>query len=120
MVAVIVFAAYAKTINFYNTHAMTPTTNKEQRTSDKSTRRGEKKIVEKFPLYVKMVQEGPQDARVRIMNIKEKYRPGIMLAPGKYDVEVTAPGYKKWRRWVNLKHPSYKKKFKINVYLNRK
>ncbi|WP_049721580.1 bifunctional serine/threonine-protein kinase/formylglycine-generating enzyme family protein [Gilvimarinus polysaccharolyticus] len=44
----------------------------------------------------------PSNARVRIMNIREKYTPGMPLKPGRYRLEVTAPGYRKYLRWVNL------------------
>ena len=35
----------------------------------------------------------PTDARVRILNIGQPYRPGMELAAGSYEVEVSAPGY---------------------------
>jgi hypothetical protein len=41
-------------------------------------------------LYVETV---PENARVRIMNIKPKFYPGIELEPGRYQVEVSAEGY---------------------------
>ncbi|WP_339615109.1 bifunctional serine/threonine-protein kinase/formylglycine-generating enzyme family protein [uncultured Gilvimarinus sp.] len=44
----------------------------------------------------------PQDARIRIMNIRAKYTPGIALKPGRYHIEVTAPGYRKYLHWVTL------------------
>lgn len=42
----------------------------------------------------------PSDARVRIMNIKPKYESGIELKEGKYDIEVSKPGYTTYRKWV--------------------
>tara|TARA_B100002049_G_scaffold28715_1_gene18904 strand:+ start:181 stop:582 length:402 start_codon:yes stop_codon:yes gene_type:complete len=42
----------------------------------------------------------PDDARVRIMNIKPVYEDGIELDEGKYDIEVTKPGYLTYRKWV--------------------
>ena len=43
----------------------------------------------------------PDDARVRIMNIVDKYRPGIPLAKGQqYDIFVQKQGYKPWRENV--------------------
>ena len=42
----------------------------------------------------------PADARVRIMNIKPKYESGIELKEGKYDVEVSKPGYSTYREWI--------------------
>ena len=46
------------------------------------------------------VNATPSDARIRIMNIGPKYRPGILLAAGRYDVEVSKPGFVTDRRWV--------------------
>lgn len=42
----------------------------------------------------------PSDSRIRIMNIKPKYESGIELEKGKYDVEVSKPGYVTYREWV--------------------
>ncbi|SDZ79009.1 bifunctional serine/threonine-protein kinase/formylglycine-generating enzyme family protein [Microbulbifer marinus] len=46
------------------------------------------------------VRPEPRDARVRIMNINPRYRPGMELEPGKYDLEVSKRGYTTVRRWV--------------------
>ena len=58
----------------------------------------------------------PSNARVRIMNIKPKYRDSIILDDGSYDVLVDAPGYISWRQ--NIQHsgkPTYR-----NIKLNEK
>ena len=34
------------------------------------------------------------------MNIKPVYEDGIELDEGKYDIEVTKPGYLTYRKWV--------------------
>ena len=39
------------------------------------------------------------NATIRIMNIGPKYRPGMTLKTGAYDIQVSAPGYKTYRRW---------------------
>ena len=39
------------------------------------------------------------NATIRIMNIGPKYRPGMTLKAGAYDIQVSAPGYKTYRRW---------------------
>ncbi|WP_404343628.1 PEGA domain-containing protein [Pseudoalteromonas mariniglutinosa] len=44
----------------------------------------------------------PEDAQVRIMNIKPKYQDGIELESGKYDIEVTKNGYSTFRKWVSV------------------
>lgn len=69
------------------------------------------------PLFVKpaeannglgelFVNTEPSDARVRIMNIVERYRPGIELNTRKqYDVLVTKPGFTPWREQVVISGP---------------
>lgn len=52
--------------------------------------------------YQFTVQPQPRDARVRIMNINPRYRAGIELKPGRYDLEVSKPGYTTLRRWITL------------------
>ena len=52
--------------------------------------------------YSFTVTPEPSDARIRIMNIRAKYTPGIELKPGRYQVEVTAPGYRKYLQWVTV------------------
>jgi len=49
-----------------------------------------------------IVETNPPDARVRIMNIKPKYRDGIELNPGSYRIEVTKPGFRKHLAWFKL------------------
>lgn len=51
-------------------------------------------------LHSLTVNVTPSDSTVKIMNIKPKYTPGIMLKKGKYDILVKNRGYKKWRKWV--------------------
>ncbi|TMN71982.1 hypothetical protein CWB85_08970 [Pseudoalteromonas sp. S1727] len=48
------------------------------------------------------VQSNAADFTVRIMNIGPKYQPGISLKTGSYDIQVSAPGYKTYRRWHQL------------------
>ncbi|MBY6189191.1 SUMF1/EgtB/PvdO family nonheme iron enzyme [Microbulbifer agarilyticus] len=54
------------------------------------------------PTYALKVSPTPGDARVRIMNIVPRYTPGISLEPGRYDVEVSKPGFSTVRRWVEI------------------
>ncbi len=55
----------------------------------------------KYSLTVNLT---PADAKVRIMNIKPKYKHGILLKPGKYDVSVTHPNYQEYRKWIKIKN----------------
>lgn len=41
-------------------------------------------------------------ATVRILNIKPKYYDGIWLSPGKYHIEISKPGYRTYRQWVEI------------------
>jgi hypothetical protein len=58
----------------------------------------------------------PAESRIRIMNIKPKYRPGIALKPGKYDIYVTRPGHISKRMWVELKNAD----LSIDIVLEKK
>ena len=58
----------------------------------------------------------PENANVRIMNIQDKYRDGIRLKPGRYDIEVTSPGYRMRRFWIDV-GPH---KRSIEIRLNKK
>lgn len=57
------------------------------------------KIREKYRLTV---NASPYNSRIRIMNITPKYRPGIALKPGKYNIYVTHPEYLPKRQWVTI------------------
>lgn len=48
------------------------------------------------------VQSNAANFTVRIMNIGPKYKQGMILKSGSYDIQVSAPGYKTYRRWHQL------------------
>lgn len=48
------------------------------------------------------VAPSPTEARIRILNIKEKYAPGIVLPPAAYHIEVSHPGYITKTKWIRL------------------
>ncbi len=52
--------------------------------------------------YALQVKTVPAQARVRILNIPERYEPGIQLPPGPYHIEVSHPGYDMQRTWVTI------------------
>ena len=56
----------------------------------------------------------PAGASVRVLNVRERYRDGIELPPGRYLVEVSAPGYRTHKQWVRL-HEDHE----INIALAR-
>ncbi len=53
--------------------------------------------------YRLTVHTNPSDALVRIMNIVPLYKPGIVLAPGSYHIEVTRSGYQTSNQWVEIR-----------------
>lgn len=44
----------------------------------------------------------PTEARIRILNIKEKYSSGMSLAPAAYHIEISHPGYITKTKWIRL------------------
>jgi len=50
-------------------------------------------------VYVETV---PENARVRVLNIEQKFSQGMKLEPGSYHVEVAKDAYKTQRRWIEL------------------
>ncbi len=55
-------------------------------------------------LYQLFIQSDPEDARIRILNIKPKYYHGIELELGSYHIEVTHDGYQSYLKWIELKN----------------
>jgi hypothetical protein len=53
--------------------------------------------------YSLTVTATPPTSRIRIMNIKPKYRPDICLTPRRYDIYVTHRGYHSYRKWITIK-----------------
>ncbi|MCU8085470.1 hypothetical protein [Shewanella sp. SM23] len=55
------------------------------------------------PLYIRVLASYGVDAVVQVMNINEKYRHGMHVNPGKYDIKVSAKGYKTHRQIYEVK-----------------
>lgn len=53
--------------------------------------------------YALTVNVTPSKSKIRIMNIVPKYRPGICLTTGRYDIYITRRGYRSYRKWITLK-----------------
>jgi formylglycine-generating enzyme required for sulfatase activity len=53
----------------------------------------------KSRLYVDTV---PEDARIRVLNIKQEFFQGMELEPGSYHIEVSAAGYETEKRWIDF------------------
>ncbi|QOP45635.1 DUF1566 domain-containing protein [Sulfurimonas paralvinellae] len=52
----------------------------------------------KFKLSV----QSPNATRIRILNIKPKYKDGILLQKGRYHIEATAKGHITYKKWIDL------------------
>ena len=48
------------------------------------------------------IKSEPVKTRIRILNIEPKFYQGMELKPGGYHVEVSKPGYRTKKMWVNL------------------
>ena len=66
--------------------------------------------------YSLTVNPIPVEAKVRIMNIVPKYKHNILLKPGKYDISVTYPNYREYRKWIEIKEAN----LSIDVILKEK
>jgi len=49
-----------------------------------------------------LIVNAPKDSRIRILNIKPKYKKCIALKKGKYYIEVTKKGYMQHKEWIKL------------------
>lgn len=56
-------------------------------------------VPESHRLYIDVFPEDA-NAKIFIWNIKPKFRQGIELKKGRYDVRVKAKGYHTWHKWV--------------------
>jgi len=56
------------------------------------------------PSFAINVKVEPENATIRILNIRDRYYPGIKLLPGRYHVEVSNKGYDKEEQWLTLEN----------------
>lgn len=54
------------------------------------------------PMHSLTIEAAPINSKVRILNIKEPYYPGIRLLPGRYHLEVSHKGYDTDQRWLSI------------------
>lgn len=57
---------------------------------------------EPVPEYRLTIETKPAGATVKILNIKPRYQDGILLAPGSYNIAVSAKDYFPVRKWVRI------------------
>jgi len=63
--------------------------------------------------YALRINSSPKADRVRILNIKPRYRPGILLTAGNYLIELNRRGYKTLKHWVEIKDNAVNAKFTL-------
>jgi serine/threonine-protein kinase PpkA len=56
------------------------------------------------PTYALNIKVIPDDARIRLLNIPDKYKDGIALVSGRYNIEITKTGYKTKTEWIEIKN----------------
>ena len=59
-------------------------------------------IEQKSPEIHLTVAATPPDSRIKILNNHGKYQKGMILKPGKYQVEVVREGYEKFTQWITM------------------
>lgn len=66
------------------------------------------------PTYALTVTATPAEARIRILNIIERYQPGIELPAGRYHIEVSHPDYDTQIAWIELVDQDLTPTFSLN------
>ena len=49
------------------------------------------------------ITSNTENATIRIMNIKPTYQAGMLLTPGNYDIQISAPNYATYRGWHQVR-----------------
>jgi formylglycine-generating enzyme required for sulfatase activity len=44
----------------------------------------------------------PENATIRILNIREKFYQGMTLSPGQYHLEISKSGYEIYKKWITI------------------
>jgi len=44
----------------------------------------------------------PENAAIRILNIREKFYQGMTLSPGQYHLEISKSGYEIYKKWITI------------------
>jgi len=82
---------------------VTATTDADTEVSTSEPRSVETQTGQPLPLtFALRVTTTPADARVRILNIRDRYQDGIRLEPGSYHLEASRNGYLTYDTWVRL------------------
>lgn len=65
--------------------------------------------------YAFSVKTVPEDARIRLLNIPAKYKDGMSLPSGRYNVEISKSGYKTKTEWLEIKSESLNTSFTLEA-----
>lgn len=68
-----------------------------------------------LPTYGLTIKTTPEDARIRLMNISDKYKEGISLISGRYHIEISKTGYKTKTEWVEIKNAALTVAFTLEM-----
>jgi serine/threonine-protein kinase PpkA len=55
------------------------------------------------PSYALVVKTKPEGAQIRLLNIPDKYKEGILLPAGRYKIEMSKTGFKTKVEWAEIK-----------------
>ena len=71
------------------------------------------KNADKASLFALKVSAEPEQALIRVMNIKPSYHPGILLTAGDYLLHISAPGYRSQNHWIKLMNEDVSKHYRL-------
>jgi serine/threonine-protein kinase PpkA len=80
--------------------SITNTTSSEQSSSQASSQTSSIAL----PTYALTIKATPNDARIRLLNIPDKYHEGIALISGRYHIEIAKAGFKTKLEWIEIKN----------------
>ena len=67
--------------------------------------------------YAKLfIEIEPADSKIRILNIKPVYEPGMLLLPDKYHIEISKESFKTYDEWIDILEGEEKK---LNIKLEQ-
>jgi len=66
------------------------------------TREASASLERQVLMHALTINASPANARIRILNIRPRYQPGMQLSPGRYHIEVSKTGYSTHKGWITL------------------
>ncbi len=58
---------------------------------------------EALPVYALLIKVKPENSRIRLLNVPNKYKDGVELISGRYRVEISKNGFKTITEWIEIK-----------------